>query len=644
MKKLTLILFAVVTLCLTSCNNKTNPNSGEQPSATANSPEAVMLDNWHLALYDAATQSAIPCADETDTVVNMVFDNHNHLYYTVSVNDQLKLRMIDFNEKKPQPKDCIDWQLRLNDITDKMMGFPSNLSFNSAKQQIAIGTFRNIDDFYFSKFKVYDIASGKLIEMASEEYYESTEKVDLLDGEQFYEENRTLYRVTPQGKTALNDRIDFSSSFEDTDMEEMSFDARSVSPDHKQVVYAATVQMGEGWGNYCLANLDGSRQMLLPADVWEMDPVFMNDGSLLMVGKEPRPESDPEYDPDYNATRSCTQLLTADGTTKTLAHGTRYALNPAVSKNKMAPVDLVIPDELDMVILDHGKIIHYNSKTNTFVPYELEKDSVVNVCIIDDNSMYYTVLIGNELYLKQAYMDRTTYRPMIIADWDLKPENCISETYGKFSPLEYDSDKYRVSMYHTFSWEYYGFSQKRSIDLYTREKWDGYKDEEEENDSFDAVFQEWLENQKNLEVKDDNYYYKDNGSSVCLSDKIDFNKYISDPAYAEKPEFNFLSFAPNKKYLAYTTILEYGDLGHGPLCLASTDGKLQMAFEDTDAPDLVYGWLNDGSLVYVGKEPRPADDPNYDAEYNNTKPCIKKVSPNGKVIVLSHASDFVTLN
>jgi hypothetical protein len=56
------------------------------------------------------------------------------------------------------------------------------------------------------------------------------------------------------------------------------------------------------------------------------------------------------------------------------------------------------------------------------------------------------------------------------------------------------------------------------------------------------------------------------------------------------------------------------------------------------------GWLRDGSLVYVGLEARPTDDPDYDEEYNNTKPCIKRVSPDGTVSFFSHASDFVVRN
>ena len=93
--------------------------------------------------------------------------------------------------------------------------------------------------------------------------------------------------------------------------------------------------------------------------------------------------------------------------------------------------------------------------------------------------------------------------------------------------------------------------------------------------------------------------------------------------------------------MAYCTLVEWGDLGHGPLCMSSLDGKVQVAFEGTDAADLTWGWLPDGSLLYVGEEPRPTDDPHYNAEWNNTKPCIKIVHPDGTEEVLSHACDFV---
>ena len=128
---------------------------------------------------------------------------------------------------------------------------------------------------------------------------------------------------------------------------------------------------------------------------------------------------------------------------------------------------------------------------------------------------------------------------------------------------------------------------------------------------------------------------------VGISDQINFKDFVSDPEYYSEPEFEFRSIDPTRRFAAYAAYIEWGDLGHGPLCIASLDGKKQMALKGTDVADLTFGWLPDGSLLYIGAEPRPADDPEYDAEWNNTKPCIMIVRPDGTQEVFSHDSDFV---
>ena len=77
----------------------------------------------------------------------------------------------------------------------------------------------------------------------------------------------------------------------------------------------------------------------------------------------------------------------------------------------------------------------------------------------------------------------------------------------------------------------------------------------------------------------------------------------------------------------WSTYIEWGDLGHGPLCIASLDGKMQKALEGTDAADLTYGWLPNGSLLYVGVE--------------GDQPCIIIVRPDGTSGVFARSSDFV---
>ena len=229
----------------------------------------------------------------------------------------------------------------------------------------------------------------------------------------------------------------------------------------------------------------------------------------------------------------------------------------------------------------------------------------------------------------------------MISDWELKVEDCVSQTFGDFAPMYLYPNTGIFAINYHFNWDFYSFDQTRYYDAGNMELKEELLDELE-TDSYDESFLTWDEDMEHFDFNDGLYYYKDKGKVTCLSDKIDFAQYASSPELDPyEMDYNFISIDPTRKNVIYTTILEWGDLGHGPLCFASLDGTTQIALEDTDAANVKVGWLRDGSLVYVGTEARPSDDPDYDAEYNNTKPCIKRVSPDGTVSFFSHASDFV---
>ncbi|MBR6879205.1 MAG: hypothetical protein IKM95_07500 [Bacteroidales bacterium] len=107
MKRIALFLLLVMALGIMGCNHSSNTNTKAASSFAA--AELVTLEFGKLSFYDLKKQSAIPYTAETDSVINIVYDNANHLYYTVSKNQNLTLKMLDLNEKDPQPKVCADW-------------------------------------------------------------------------------------------------------------------------------------------------------------------------------------------------------------------------------------------------------------------------------------------------------------------------------------------------------------------------------------------------------------------------------------------------------------------------------------------------------------------------------------------------------
>lgn len=314
------------------------------------------------------------------------------------------------------------------------------------------------------------------------------------------------------------------------------------------------------------------------------------------------------------------------------------------------PADIA---EYDMALLDNGKLCFYNTKTSVATPLEAEKDSVVNV-LFEPDIVYYCVAVDNQILLRSLDLTQPDPQPKQLADWGVPYEDCVTETYGTVSPLECYRNRKTLGLYHNFSWDGYWFNKQRLYNLETGEVTDWTQEWEEAGNVMQSEEEEEQteenyhyistadELQEYLRQMEGQYYMTDgnDGNYVCLTDQIDFSKYVSDPDYATETEFEYVSSSPDNLKVLYMAILEWGDFPHGILAISSTDGKLQMPLEDTDCTGFMAQWLDDGSLVYVGEEPLSPDDPDYDANWHYRSHCIKRIYPDNHVEIMAHCGEF----
>lgn len=302
-----------------------------------------------------------------------------------------------------------------------------------------------------------------------------------------------------------------------------------------------------------------------------------------------------------------------------------------------------IPANSELAVFDNGQLSFYDVKSHEFITFEQETDSVVNGVFTEDGKFYYCVVKGDQILLKYVDLNEGL-TPVLAANMGLEPNRCITETYGDFASLEYFEHKGWIGLEHEFSWDGFGFTETRLYDMKTGKvrdldwdvdnpwDYDEYEEGEEDEDEWDEAGFEAIDGQA--------YCLKD-GEKICLSDKMNVAQYASDPDYMTSPDFYYFEVNPQGDMVRFAASIESGDFEHGPWCVASIDGKFQMALEGTDFCDGAAKWLSNGSLVFVGTEPRPESDPDYDAEWYNTMPCIKIMNPNHEITVLSHASKFV---
>ena len=298
---------------------------------------------------------------------------------------------------------------------------------------------------------------------------------------------------------------------------------------------------------------------------------------------------------------------------------------------KQDPVDL---SGCDMALLDKGKLYFYNSEQHALTPFEAETDSVVNSLFVGDK-LYYCVPENGKIILKSIQLDVLDAQPVKEADWGLDYEACVTETYGTVSPLTYYEWHNMLGLWHEFSWETYSLTQQKLFNLNTGEitDWDyeTWQEEPAQTEEDDSRFLERF-----LQNENGQYWFVE-VDAVCLTDKIDLMKYVTDPEYATEPEFQYISSSPDNLKVLYMAILEWGDYPHGPLCVSDIYGNNQMVLEDTDCSEYKAQWLADGSLVYVGYE--QLEQGEY-SKWENSTPCLKRIYPDGTQESFFRGGDF----
>ena len=318
---------------------------------------------------------------------------------------------------------------------------------------------------------------------------------------------------------------------------------------------------------------------------------------------------------------------------------------PKTPKATPLPADIA---EYDMVMLDNGQLNFYNTATSVMTPLEAEKDSVVNAHFEPD-IVYYCVAKDNHILLRCIDLSQPNPQPKELCDWGVPYDDCVTETYGEVSPLEFYRGRNTLGLYHNFSWDGYWFNEQKLYDLETGEiadwtwEWEeaGYASDEEQSEEDYHYVSTADELREYLQQIENRYYFID-GDTICLTDEIDLSLYGSDdPDYMVEPEYEYISSSPDNSKVLYMVILDWGDFPHGILGISSIDGKIQMPIEDTDCTGYNAQWLDDGSLVYVGEEPLSPEDPDAENHFHYRPHCIKRIYPDGHTEIIAHCGEFV---
>ena len=255
-----------------------------------------------------------------------------------------------------------------------------------------------------------------------------------------------------------------------------------------------------------------------------------------------------------------------------------------------------------LAYVQDGELFFHSAVDDKKVKFTEESAAIFNFTFdTAGKTLYYSVERGNTLWLKSADISVAEVTPQWVVDWQLQKDDCITATYSEASPLLYQQGKLLIQ--HDFSWDYYGFKSmaiysvaKNTINHkeYDQSVIDTYSGEL----TFDKVGQYFQNRNRQL-------FYTGNNAPVSLTNALDFSalRLNENEDFGVDTDFTSFIFAPDKTKILFAVMLEFGDLPHGPYCIANADGSQQMLLRDTDiASSRKPVWLKNNSVAFIDND------------------------------------------
>ncbi|MDO4702630.1 hypothetical protein [Tannerella sp.] len=224
-----------------------------------------------------------------------------------------------------------------------------------------------------------------------------------------------------------------------------------------------------------------------------------------------------------------------------------------------------------------GQVYFYNVEADDRVPFTEETEEVFNLKFDPDGrTIYYTVVRDGMLWLRKAVFSDAGVQLQDLLSLNIAKDKCITETYGDNSLLEYQNGKLLIRS--DFSWDGYDFG---TYHIYTiaDNSLTTTSDSEEARKRFGELYQEADDR---FVTENEHLFYLRNGNRICLTDQLNLKAMGEDYGATEVDYFK-QTVSPDGSKVAFVAINSFGDLAHGPLCMADADGKHQQRLGEDGA-------------------------------------------------------------
>ncbi len=270
---------------------------------------------------------------------------------------------------------------------------------------------------------------------------------------------------------------------------------------------------------------------------------------------------------------------------------------------------------------NNDELYFYNTDEKRAVKFVEEEDIILNFVFDDSGEIfYYTVERDSALWLKSADMSKSKITPKWVIDWQLTKEEDFS--YLGMSPLYYHQGRVIILYgFHLDSQYFNDMNMYIVSDEIISHRGHNY---ELIGSSYGELT--WEEQKRYFETIDENVYYIQNNTKVCLSNKIDFRaieeKNKDEFEISVYRSFGNYSFSPDSTKILFSAEMLEREWVQGPYCIANIDGRNQMVLEESDR--IIESkpiWLKNNSVVFIDYE-------NNIYVANNDDNSIEKIAEN----------------
>ncbi len=275
-----------------------------------------------------------------------------------------------------------------------------------------------------------------------------------------------------------------------------------------------------------------------------------------------------------------------------------------------------LSEEYSIAYVKEGELYFFSLENQSVVKFTEESDTIFN-CVFSDKEdiLYYTISQNGMLSLKKLDFSVTPLQITLLKELERPAKEFLTQTYGEKAELGFVNDNLLLEC--GFSWEVYAFTEFLEYKI---------ADNTISKLSWEYIFDNYIGFiERNEPTKDYNHIYNKT-RQLFFSDVQDDGDEI---------EFYFTEETVDESKIIFSVLTGFGDLPHGPYCVANADGSMINILDDTDMGlHFKPTWKNNNAVYIRDRKTK---------EHERIKELCYTIESTNETVVIDSNVDYYTV-